>query len=315
MLALYQKADALELKGKPGEAARLYEPAVERAGAVYDADHSTTTALMNNLALLYKGMAQYARAEPLYQRSLGTREAKLGQDHPGLAQSLNNLATLYQSMYQATTPPSRPGTAAKRHSTRGCRPDRSPSSKDGPPRASRCTGFPSRRKATGPGPACCPTCTVLTPGGADPVAAPLHAGVEAGTGGRRQGAEVVALGGRPLAGVQPQHLLQVAHRLVPPPRRPQGGGQTQPRPHVRPRLQDAPEAAGVPPEGFRPECPLTGLDPLPVQVEGLLAARGVFGQEDVGEVEAPVTVAGWRSRRRPGRRGRHRWPPTPRPPG
>src|SRR5262249_5542034 len=42
----------------------------------------------------------YAKAEPLYQRSLKIRESKLGPDHPDVAQSLNNLATLYKAQGQ-----------------------------------------------------------------------------------------------------------------------------------------------------------------------------------------------------------------------
>ena len=41
-------------------------------------------------------MGQYAKAEPLYQRSLQIREAKLGKDHPDVAISLYNLADMYQ---------------------------------------------------------------------------------------------------------------------------------------------------------------------------------------------------------------------------
>ena len=37
-------------------------------------------------------MGQYAKAEPLYQRSLKIRESQLGPDHPDVAASLNNLA-------------------------------------------------------------------------------------------------------------------------------------------------------------------------------------------------------------------------------
>jgi len=43
-------------------------------------------------------MGQYAKAEPLYLRSLAIREAKLGKDHPDVAIGLNNLAGLYGSM-------------------------------------------------------------------------------------------------------------------------------------------------------------------------------------------------------------------------
>ena len=39
---------------------------------------------------------RYAEAEPLYKRSLATREKSLGPDHPDVAGSLNNLAELYQ---------------------------------------------------------------------------------------------------------------------------------------------------------------------------------------------------------------------------
>ena len=55
---------------------------------------------LNNLAVLYQDMGQYAKAEPLFQRSLEIREAKLGKDHPDVAASLNNLAVLYQDMGQ-----------------------------------------------------------------------------------------------------------------------------------------------------------------------------------------------------------------------
>ena len=40
---------------------------------------------LNNLASLYQVTGQYAKAEPLYQRSLEIREAKLGKDHPDVA--------------------------------------------------------------------------------------------------------------------------------------------------------------------------------------------------------------------------------------
>ena len=45
-------------------------------------------------------MGQYAKAEPLYQRSLKICESKLGPDHPDVAASLNNLAILYKDMGQ-----------------------------------------------------------------------------------------------------------------------------------------------------------------------------------------------------------------------
>src|SRR5262249_4694148 len=58
-------------------------------------DHLNVAHGLGNLALLYGAQGEYARAEPLFQRSLKTCEAKLGKDHPDVARSLNNLAALY----------------------------------------------------------------------------------------------------------------------------------------------------------------------------------------------------------------------------
>jgi CHAT domain-containing protein len=61
---------------------------------------------LNNLALLYHAMGNYAAAEPLLQRSLAISEKALGPEHPDVAFSLNNLALLYRSTgnYAAAEP-------------------------------------------------------------------------------------------------------------------------------------------------------------------------------------------------------------------
>jgi CHAT domain-containing protein/tetratricopeptide (TPR) repeat protein len=61
-------------------------------------EHPDTAASLHNLALLYKAMGAYDKAEPLYQRSLAIREKVLGPEHPDTASSLNNLALLYKAM-------------------------------------------------------------------------------------------------------------------------------------------------------------------------------------------------------------------------
>ncbi|MDW8373922.1 MAG: CHAT domain-containing protein, partial [Planctomycetota bacterium] len=48
--------------------------------------------------LLYRAMGEYARALPLYERSLAILEKALGAEHPDVATSLNNLAELYGVM-------------------------------------------------------------------------------------------------------------------------------------------------------------------------------------------------------------------------
>jgi tetratricopeptide (TPR) repeat protein len=52
---------------------------------------------LNNLAGLYQTQGDYAKAVPLFKRSLAIREKALGPDHPDVAMSLNNLAGLYQT--------------------------------------------------------------------------------------------------------------------------------------------------------------------------------------------------------------------------
>jgi tetratricopeptide (TPR) repeat protein len=51
----------------------------------------------NNLAELYRAQGQYAKAEPLYKRSLAIREKALGPEPPYVAQSLGNMAVLYRA--------------------------------------------------------------------------------------------------------------------------------------------------------------------------------------------------------------------------
>ena len=52
---------------------------------------------LGNLAALYSSQGRYAKAEPLYLRSLEIVEKALGKSHPHVAASLNNLAALYES--------------------------------------------------------------------------------------------------------------------------------------------------------------------------------------------------------------------------
>ena len=42
---------------------------------------------LNNLALLYMAMGDYARAEPLYRQALAIRKKALGEDHPDYARA------------------------------------------------------------------------------------------------------------------------------------------------------------------------------------------------------------------------------------
>ncbi len=52
-------------------------------------------------------LGQFARAEPLYKRSLAIKEKALGPNHTDVATTLNNLGSLYQApgQYAQAEPP------------------------------------------------------------------------------------------------------------------------------------------------------------------------------------------------------------------
>jgi CHAT domain-containing protein/tetratricopeptide (TPR) repeat protein len=53
---------------------------------------------LNNLALVYSGMGELARAEPLYRQALEITKQALGEKHPDCATKLSNLAEVYRKM-------------------------------------------------------------------------------------------------------------------------------------------------------------------------------------------------------------------------
>ncbi len=69
-------------------------------------EHADVAINLNNLAALYQAQGNYAKAAPLYQRSLAILEKALGPEHPDVAASLNNLAFLYhvQGRYAEAEP-------------------------------------------------------------------------------------------------------------------------------------------------------------------------------------------------------------------
>jgi tetratricopeptide (TPR) repeat protein len=100
LLAATKKWQDLEEAGKLEEASEKGEEALALAVKIFGADHKAIGAFSNDLANLYSTMGQYAKAEPLFQRGLRIREARLGPEHPDVAQSLNDLAALYLAMGQ-----------------------------------------------------------------------------------------------------------------------------------------------------------------------------------------------------------------------
>ena len=61
-------------------------------------DHPDTAMPLNVLALMYRSMRDYPKAEALFCRALKIAEKALGPDHPDIVAILNNLAELYCSL-------------------------------------------------------------------------------------------------------------------------------------------------------------------------------------------------------------------------
>ena len=68
----------------------------------YDFQTEEAGTLLNMTGCYLHERAQYAKAEPLFQRALQIREKALGPEHPDVANSLNNLAMLYHNQGRYT---------------------------------------------------------------------------------------------------------------------------------------------------------------------------------------------------------------------
>lgn len=95
--ALNDQAIALFQKGDVDAAAVTGAKALEAATAALGPDHLRVASMQNNLAALYRMQKKYAEAEPLYLRSIATREKALGPDDPVVALTVANLAALHDA--------------------------------------------------------------------------------------------------------------------------------------------------------------------------------------------------------------------------
>src|SRR5262249_29415424 len=84
-------------------------------------DHPDYAVALDNLALLYWDMGDYARAEPLFREALAITKTAVGTDHPNYATSLKYLAVLYHAMgdYARAEPLFREALAITSSFTRG----------------------------------------------------------------------------------------------------------------------------------------------------------------------------------------------------
>ena len=95
---LNQQFGQLYNQGRYQEAIPIAKRALAIHEKAFGPEHPAVAQSLNNLALLYSSLSDYAKAEPLYKRALAINEKTLGPEHPAAAQSLNNLAVLYTSI-------------------------------------------------------------------------------------------------------------------------------------------------------------------------------------------------------------------------
>ena len=96
--ALSRRVVLLYRRRKSAEAIDLAKQAIELKIETLGKEHPSYATSLNNLAMLYKSMGDYARAEPLYVEAKKICEKTLGKEHPSYAASLNNLAVLHASV-------------------------------------------------------------------------------------------------------------------------------------------------------------------------------------------------------------------------
>jgi CHAT domain-containing protein len=98
VFSLYEKYRQVLKQGRYQDATRYAEALVTAGEKAFGKNHPNVAILMNNLAERYSGLGDYARAEPLYKKSLAIVEKTYGPNHPHVARGLNNLAGLYDSL-------------------------------------------------------------------------------------------------------------------------------------------------------------------------------------------------------------------------
>ncbi len=84
--------------GEISKAAQLGEQILITCKKLLGENHSDTTTIMNNLALLYLSMGETAKAELIYLQTRESYKKILGEYHPNYARSLINLGGLYYAM-------------------------------------------------------------------------------------------------------------------------------------------------------------------------------------------------------------------------
>jgi CHAT domain-containing protein/tetratricopeptide (TPR) repeat protein len=97
---LLRRALDLERKGRRAQAVKAWERALATSRRVSGPEHLGTLRIIERLGTLYFADGDYARAEPLWRRSLKLRQARRDKDKDRLSVAVasNRLAQLYQAL-------------------------------------------------------------------------------------------------------------------------------------------------------------------------------------------------------------------------
>ena len=96
LLEAYKRFEELHARGDTPGAILFAEQAAALAEEEFGLDHPHLAAMLNNVAVLYKSLGQYGRAEPPQKQALAIAEEIFGPEHPNVATGLHNLAELYR---------------------------------------------------------------------------------------------------------------------------------------------------------------------------------------------------------------------------
>jgi CHAT domain-containing protein len=96
----FNRGKIMYFKGDNLESESWFKKSIAIQEKVLGRKHPDYAASLNGLAILYRQMGQYEKAEQLYLESIAIREKALGTKHPDYAVSLINLAVLYRNMGQ-----------------------------------------------------------------------------------------------------------------------------------------------------------------------------------------------------------------------
>jgi tetratricopeptide (TPR) repeat protein len=95
---LHRFGDAFANQGRLDEAEKMYQRALLGFEKAWGPEHTSTLAIVNNLAVLYGKLGRLDEAEKMYQRALQGYEKAWGPEHTTTLRTVNNLGLLYADL-------------------------------------------------------------------------------------------------------------------------------------------------------------------------------------------------------------------------